>query len=598
MPTNNNCAPVFTPLGVGNTQQLFVNMSATLPKDQFIRELTQNGIDAITALGPNKHGRVFWHSQKIGRVKKLAVSDTGIGMTAEFLATRMNVLAAHSTSGRNFGVGAKISLAAVSPFGVLYYTLRDGQAVSMRIGMNQSGQWGAGAPVPVPQRDWVSVFHPAVIKAGHGTTVVLLGASQADSTATSLVPKSASSPDSGKAGWGIHRYLNGRYVQVPKNVKIFATRPQWSSEHKRLVESVREIYGLRHYWNQYWNPAKGSHKGKVTVTVAGQPVTCYWYLFPEDMRVPSFVKIGGWARVAVDGECYIAKNDLSAANVFASQKRVEFLFDFSSLPAGMVDVNQERTAVTVNRQPVRVDDLLKDVGTQLPAPIVAMLTQANTSGRQMRSAQAKVARHADFLATASSPCVVVRRSQATLTGAPVSHVSTGAKLVRRTPATTSAAGGGSSSGSGAAVSASPRARSVGQPAADGTTPLAAVTPSLTVPSVQWDDHAPEVCSGVVAEYFPAIDQLTCYADSPIYNQFLRYWLDQEKKQAHRLVAARRVFVQDAVREVIATKLCLTVVMVTAGGGDPATLLSPQALTAVASDMGLNDQIRALLKPCR
>ena len=85
---------------------------------QGLRELTVNGLDAIAALDDRTGGRVVWDldwqrfDASTGRVRKLSVTDTGTGMSADQLRYYINQLAA---SGReqsrtgNFGVGAKVA---------------------------------------------------------------------------------------------------------------------------------------------------------------------------------------------------------------------------------------------------------------------------------------------------------------------------------------------------------------------------------------------------------------------------------------------------------------------------------------------------------
>jgi HSP90 family molecular chaperone len=82
---------------------------------QYVRELTQNSIEAIAAL-PHKKGEIIWDVDwnrfALTPVHKLAVIDTGIGMTGEEMVKYINSLSAsmHAQSVEgNFGVGAKIA---------------------------------------------------------------------------------------------------------------------------------------------------------------------------------------------------------------------------------------------------------------------------------------------------------------------------------------------------------------------------------------------------------------------------------------------------------------------------------------------------------
>src|SRR5438105_1464089 len=78
---------------------------------QYIRELTQNSIEAILAT-PEKTGDIIcdvdWNRHKLTGIYKLAVIDTGVGMTGEEMVQYINALSssvhAQSMTG-NYGVG-------------------------------------------------------------------------------------------------------------------------------------------------------------------------------------------------------------------------------------------------------------------------------------------------------------------------------------------------------------------------------------------------------------------------------------------------------------------------------------------------------------
>src|SRR5690242_11249311 len=66
---------------------------------QFLRELTVNGIQGIQNLGPGAKGTIVWDVDwervvaSNGRERKLAISDTGCGMTHDEMAFYINQLA-------------------------------------------------------------------------------------------------------------------------------------------------------------------------------------------------------------------------------------------------------------------------------------------------------------------------------------------------------------------------------------------------------------------------------------------------------------------------------------------------------------------------
>src|SRR5438477_6303782 len=105
-------------LAVANPTFLLERLGTECTDLQGLRELTVNGLDAITAQDPVARGRVVWDMDWLrfeasaGRVRKLSVTDTGTGMTPEQLRQYINQLASSSrkqSAAANFGVGAKIA---------------------------------------------------------------------------------------------------------------------------------------------------------------------------------------------------------------------------------------------------------------------------------------------------------------------------------------------------------------------------------------------------------------------------------------------------------------------------------------------------------
>src|SRR5438552_1689225 len=99
---------------------------------QFLRELTQNAIEAIQRL-PDKSGEVIWdvdwNTYALTNVFKLCVIDTGIGMSGEEMMRYINALSSSvnvlSSTG-NYGVGAKIAAAPKNKVGLIYLSWKDG----------------------------------------------------------------------------------------------------------------------------------------------------------------------------------------------------------------------------------------------------------------------------------------------------------------------------------------------------------------------------------------------------------------------------------------------------------------------------------------
>src|SRR2546426_5679159 len=105
-------------MSVANMTFMVDRLGADCAPGQYIRELTENGIAAIEALGGSKTGEVMWdvdwNTHALTGRYKLCVIDTGIGMTGPEMVEYINKLSSsmHRQSNvGNFGVGAKIAAA-------------------------------------------------------------------------------------------------------------------------------------------------------------------------------------------------------------------------------------------------------------------------------------------------------------------------------------------------------------------------------------------------------------------------------------------------------------------------------------------------------
>jgi len=138
-------------LQVANPTFLLERLGGECTDLQGLRELTVNGLDAIAAQDKNSSGRIVWDTdwQRLdasgGRVRKLSVTDTGTGMSAEQLRRYINQLASsgreRSASG-NFGVGAKVAACSGNPHGLEYRSWHQGQGSLVCFKRHPDGRWG------------------------------------------------------------------------------------------------------------------------------------------------------------------------------------------------------------------------------------------------------------------------------------------------------------------------------------------------------------------------------------------------------------------------------------------------------------------------
>jgi len=268
---------------------------------QFLRELTQNSIEAIQRSGAP--GEVIWdvdwNTFELEGQRKLCIIDTGIGMTGSEMVRFINQLSSsvsqQSFTG-NYGVGAKISAATRNHAGVIYLSWKEGQGSMIQLYRDQTtGQYGL--------RQWKHAdglyehflpveddVKPDVIDQ-HGTMVVLLG--QTDEDDTMRAPAGAASP----SRW-ISKYLNTRYYQVPSGI-VLKAREGWEyprNDSKRNV--LRTLTGQRQYLE--------THKEK-SGSLQLSDATCHWWILRDEPALTNnsgFVESSGHAAALYQDELY------------------------------------------------------------------------------------------------------------------------------------------------------------------------------------------------------------------------------------------------------------------------------------------------------
>jgi hypothetical protein len=210
---------------VDNTGFLLDRMGKDCAPLQYVRELTQNAIEAITRAG-RAEGHILWEAdttRSTSGVPKLSITDNGIGMTGEEMIRYINTLSssgARQALDGNYGVGAKITAATKNPAGLLYLSWKQGRSgEAIQMVRDPSGQYGLLSFSPEGESDFVADLDDdqqpeAVTAAGSGTRIVLMG-QRADQD-TCAPPDDAGTT---AAQW-VRRYLNTRYFRIPQNIKI------------------------------------------------------------------------------------------------------------------------------------------------------------------------------------------------------------------------------------------------------------------------------------------------------------------------------------------------------------------------------------------
>src|SRR4051812_32891949 len=131
------------PLGLSNTGFLLDRLGEDCTDIQFMRELTQNSLEAGAT-------EIVWDVDWVyfaeRGVYKLSIIDNGHGMTGDEQATYIGKLSSTSREqayDANYGVGAKIAAATRNHMGLLYRSWKDGVGTGIHLWRDpDSGEYG------------------------------------------------------------------------------------------------------------------------------------------------------------------------------------------------------------------------------------------------------------------------------------------------------------------------------------------------------------------------------------------------------------------------------------------------------------------------
>ena len=234
-------------MGVANTGFIVDRLGRDCAPLQYLRELTQNSIEAILDTREKRgeiHWDVDWNHYDLTGQYKLAIVDTGTGMDGEDMLRYINQLSSSSHEQRhdaNFGVGAKVAGATRNHAGLLYLSWKDGQGWLTHLWRDpDTGQYG------VARREREDgTYHDAYLRLSddvkpaligeHGTMVVLLG--QDDDHNTVEPPEGIE----GRQRW-IQKYLNTRFFQFPDGIEVKvreAYQAPRDDPHRNMLKPVR-----------------------------------------------------------------------------------------------------------------------------------------------------------------------------------------------------------------------------------------------------------------------------------------------------------------------------------------------------------------------
>jgi hypothetical protein len=524
-------------LAVANPTFLLERLGSECTDLQGLRELTVNGLDAINAQGPVASGRVVWDVDWLrfdasgGRVRKLSVTDTGTGMTAEQLHRYINQLASsgrEQSGGGNFGVGAKVAAGSRNPHGLEYRSWHQGRGALVCFKRHPDGRWGLE-----PQR-WENGHSdfwrplreedkPWLLRGqDHGTQVVPLG--QHERHDTTQAPDSVT--DS-RRHW-ITRYLNARFLHLPSQVEVLVREQHGRDEPGQL----QHVHGEQHHLERHAVAA-----GAVELSDA----LARWWVLDEDHRArrreAAIWASTGHAAAVHGDELYDALPQTRGGYGRLQDFGIRFGYERVALhlhpqvDTGRLECNTARTLLLLNHEPLPWARWGEEFTAAMPDEIRQL---------QERAANADCApRQQAIRSRISAIMPLYQLSRYRPTQPP-----------RQPPAESGASSAGDEPAGRPATrsqarSAPPTADSAhtpahGAPAHDGSDgePLAADDDpgsdvAIDLPDVAWisasdGSRAPGDLEDQAARYHPGRHELTINADFRAINDLIAHWQDRYK----------------------------------------------------------------------
>lgn len=369
------------PMQVRNMSFMLDRLGQDCAPLQYLRELTQNSLQSILHLRPPKGEIVWdvdWNRHTLTGIYKLAVIDSGIGMTGEEMVVYINALSSSMTEQSetgNFGVGAKIAAAPRNHAGLVYLSWKDGVGYMIHLwrdpdtgvyGLRQftrpDGSFGHWAYV---QDD----IKPDAIK-DHGTMVILLG-SETDSD-TLQPPEGTASP----SRW-IARYLNTRYFQFPEGITLKAREGWEYPRSNKDTNLLRTVTGQRPYLEKH-----AIASGKLTLTDA----TAHWWVLKDEDALTQnsgFLASSGHMAALYQDELYemmtgragVAR--LQSFGVIFGHNRVVIYIQPKNGSARRLTSNTARTHLLVNSEPLPWADWAAEFRAALPEPIKELMEEVS-----------------------------------------------------------------------------------------------------------------------------------------------------------------------------------------------------------------------------
>jgi hypothetical protein len=373
------------PMSVANMTFLVNRLGDDCSPLQFVRELTQNAIDALAA---SQGGSIIWDVDwayfRHMRVRKLACIDTGTGMTGDEMVKLINELSSsiheQSASG-NFGVGAKIAAAPRNPHGMVYKSWKDGVGHMVHLWFDPDSQVYGLKRWPNNESEfWTPISDALKPKqiGEHGTMVTLLGRSDDDDT----FEPPAGTPS--KSRW-VLRYLNTRYFRFPAGVNVNA-REGSELPIGNKYNFLRAVEG-----QDAWLDKNSQASGSVQL---GHASAHWWILRSSADRDSGHFAPGGHVAALYQNELYEmalgrgAVSRLQSFGVIFGSDRVVIYVEPLGRKGRQVAANTARTHLLMGGEPLDWAAWASEFRENMPDEIRSLQDEisAQGSGRDHRKA--------------------------------------------------------------------------------------------------------------------------------------------------------------------------------------------------------------------
>ena len=576
---------------VANPSFLVEKLGAECSDTQGLRELTVNAMEAIAALGPRASGSVVWDldweraDASRGRIRKLSITDTGIGMSPDAMRYYINHLAATShEQGRtkNYGVGAKVAAGSRNPHGLEYRSWQQGRGALVCFKRHPSGRWGLEPqqwpdgrrdfwrPLTESEQPWALRARP------HGTQVVLLGQPERDDT--TQAPKTVTE---GRQRW-VARYLNTRFLRLPDQVELLV-RPH-EGHMWRDGGELERVLGQQHHLEQ---------RARAAGTVELSDARVHWWVLDEDPRArrrhAATWTATGHIAALYENELYDVLPQTRGGYQRLQEFGIRFGYERVVLylepeANGFLETNTARTLLLLDHEPLPWPRWQDEFRAAMPAEIKRLQERlAGSDGGSRREViRERLAAHLPLyrisryrparLPTAAG--AAPRGSEPPSLGEPPTEASEG-HTTQRWPPVREEDDGGTSSENGKD---------------DGGAAPEVELPDVTWVSVRNHTRAPGDLEDQAARYHAERHELTINADFRVFADMASRW-----ERQYQGVPGARGAIEALVREWFEQTLVEVVLSARGFGRSPhwdtaelADLLSPAALTAAVLPRQLVD----------